>query len=154
GVGVSRGDSVDGLSIVGIAGDVVVFYVVVDGHIADGPAAVGAGLYGTGLQGVQHQLSHVVTGHSLLHAGVHAHKQVDGVALAGGGQLPVAAEIGAVLEVAQSLHQHQGGLGGGHGVAATVDGVAVTSGDAVGPAGGHVGLGPRGDISEGAGVLV
>src|SRR5699024_8971205 len=42
----------------------------------------------------------------------------------------------------------------GHGVRTTVDGVAVASGDAVGPAGGHVGLGPRGDISEGAGVLV
>ena len=145
---------IDGNRIGLVAGDVAVLYVVVDGHIADGPAAVSGSLHGAGLQGIQHQLSHIVAGHGGGHAGVHAHEQVDGVGLTGGGQLPVAAEVRGVLEIAQGLHQHQGGLGSGHGVGTTVNGVAVTAGDTVGPAGGHVGLRPGGHIRKRRGVLV
>src|SRR5699024_274508 len=116
---------VNGGSIGLVAGDVVVLHVVGDSHITDGAAALGLGLHGAGLQGVQHQLSHIVTGHGSGHSGVHAHEQVDVVGLLHSGQLPVSAEVRGVLEIAQGLHQHQGGLGSGHGVAATIDGVAV-----------------------------
>ena len=47
-----------------------------------------------------------------------------------------------ILEVAQGLHQHQSGLGGGDGLVAAVGGGAHAAGDAVGVAGGHIGLGP------------
>ena len=145
---------VDGLGIGAAAGDVVVLYTAGKGDVADREAAVGLGLDGAGLQGVQHKLSQIVPGHGLTHAGVHILEQVDLVALSHGGQLPVAAEVAAVLEVAQSLHQHQGRLSGGHTLAAAVGGGAGAGGDAVGPAGGHIGLSPGRHVGEGRGVGV
>ena len=117
-------------------------------------AAVLLGLDQISLQGVQDHLSHVVAGQGLLGAGGNAVEQTGGAAVLGGLHQPVRAEVGAVLEVAQGLQQHQGSLTGGDSVAAAVGLGVVAAGDAVGVAGGHIGLSPLGHVGEGAGALV
>ena len=117
-------------------------------------AAVLLSLDQISLQGVQDHLSHVVAGQGLLGAGGNAVEQTGGAAVLGGLHQPVRAEVGAVLEVAQGLQQHQGSLTGGDSVAAAVGLGVVAAGDAVGVAGGHIGLSPLGHVGEGAGALV
>ena len=146
---------VDGGGVVTAAGHILVGDAAGDGDVANSDVLTGLlGLYGTSFQSIQHQLSHIIAGHSFLHAGVHIGEQVNLVALSHSGQLPVAAEVSAVLEVTQRLHDHQGGLGSGHALAAAVGGGAGASGDLVGVAGSHIGLRPRGHVGKGAGVLV
>ena len=162
-------DGAGGVGAIGIGSQLIVDcigVVLTAGHILVGDAAgdsdvahrdVLAGLLSlnrAGLQSVQDQLGQVVAGHGLTHAGVHIVKQVDLVALRDSGQLPVASKVAAVLEVAQSLQQHQSRLGGGHVFASAISGGAGAGGDAVGPAGSHIGLRPRGHVGKGAGVFV
>ena len=89
------------LGVVGGAGDVLVLHIPGDGDVAhnNGRAVLG-GLNHGGLQGVQSQLSHIVAGQGVVGAGIDVLKQVNGRGLLNGGNLPVAAEVGAVLEVA------------------------------------------------------
>ena len=143
------------LGVVGGAGDVLVLHIAGNGDVAhdDGRAVLG-GLNHGGLQGVQSQLSHIVAGQSVVGAGVDVLKQVNGRGLLNGGDLPVAAEVGAVLEVAQSLHHHQAGLHGGNGIVGAVGGGAGTAGHAGGIAGGHIGTGPLRHISKGDGSVL
>ena len=117
-------------------------------------AAVLLGLNQISLQGVQDHLSHVVTGQGLLGASGNTVEQTGGATVLGGLHQPVRAEVGAVLEVAQGLQQHQGSLTGGDSVAAAVGLGVVAAGDAVGVAGSHIGLSPLGHVGEGAGALV
>ena len=117
-------------------------------------AAVLLSLNQISLQGVQDHLSHVVTGQGLLGAGGNTVEQASSAAVLGGLNQPVRAEVGAVLEVAQSLQQHQGSLTGGNGVVAAVGHLVIAAGDAVGVAGSHIGLSPLGHVGEGAGALV
>ena len=152
---VPTGQILDRLGIGLLAGDIHIVHLagVHSGAVGSGHVnGVVIGLHHAGLQGVQNQLSQLVAGHGLPHAGVHILEQSDAVALGDGGQLPVVAEVALILEVAQSLHQHQGSLGGGDAVAAAVNGVAVTRSDLVGPAGGHIGLGPGGHVRKGRGA--
>ena len=154
GVGIGGQTLFNGVGILFAAGDVVVLHAADEGHVAHRERAVCLCLHGAGLQGVQHQLGQVVAGHGFLQSRIHAYKQVDLVALSRRGQLPVRTKIGAVLEVAQGLHQHQGRLSGGHVLAAAIGGGAGAGGDAVGVAGGHIGLRPGGHIRKRRGVLV
>ena len=153
--GGSTPQGVNGAGIGLLAGDILIFHAVGDSDVAHSDVLARlVGLDHARLQSVQNQLGHVVAGHSLPHAGVHIVEQADLVALGDGGQLPVAVEVAVILEVAQSLHQHQSGLSSGHSLVAAVGGGAGAGGDAVGPAGSHIGLGPGGHVGEGAGASV
>ena len=121
---------------------------------ADRNLALAVVLHHGGGQGVQGNLGHVVAGHGLGGSSVDAVEQLDLAGLAQGGQLPVVLKVAGILEVAQGLHHHQGGLGGGHALAAAVGGGAGTGGDAVDVAGGHIGLRPAGHVGKGRGAGV
>ena len=106
------------------------------------------------LQAVEHHLGHLAAGQGGLGAGVDAVEQADVGGLADGGHLPVGVEVGLVLEVTQSLQDHQGGLSGGHLVLAAIQAVADAGGHALSGTGGHVGGGPGGHVGEGIDAAV
>ena len=142
----------DGGVLAVAAGAVVIGHAaqVDDSAVRGGDAAGGAvGLHHGGLQGVQGDLGHLVAGHGRIAGGVDAVKQLNLGGLLDGGHPPVGAEILGKLEVAQGLHHHQSGLHSGDGVVGAVLGGADAAGDAVGIAGGHIGVGPLRHVGEG-----
>ena len=90
----------------------------------------------------------MLRGQSVVGAGVDVLKQVNGRGLLNGGDLPVAAEVGAVLEVAQSLHHHQASLSSGNSIIGTVCSRVVAGNDAVRLAGSYVLGSPLGHVGE------
>ena len=148
------GAHIDAVVLLVGVGDSGVLGHIADDHVTDLSAnGTGEGHH-VGLQAVQHQLSDLVTGQSGLSVGVDAIKQLDVGSLTDGGDLPVIAEVVLVLEVTQSLHDHQGSLSSGHVAGTVVQAVASTGGHALSVASSHVGSGPRGHVGEGVGATI
>ena len=103
-------------------------------------------------QGVEHQLSHVVAGQTLVGGQLQVAVQAQSGALGGGGQHPVTAEVSGALEVAQGAAQHQHGLRGGHGGVGVKLAVAHAGHDAQAGAQVHIALRPGGDVGEHIGL--
>ena len=150
-VGLAAHQSVVLLIGAGLGG---VLGLVTHGHIADLDALITSERHHVGLQGVQHQLSHLGTSQSGLGVGVDVVKQVDVRGLADGSHLPVSAEVLLVLEVTQSLHEHQAGLSSGHLLVAAIQAVADAGNHALSGASGHIGSGPVGHVSKGMGTTI
>ena len=146
--------SVDAVVLLVGVGAGGVLSVVTNGHIADLDALVASEVDHLSLQAVQHQLSHLGAGQSALGIGIDVVKQIDVGSLADGSNLPVSAEVLGVLEVAQSLHDHQAGLSSGHLLVAAVLAVADAGDHALGGTSGHIGSGPLGHVSKGIGTTI